>query len=63
MPAAILAIVPAGAGAFHFRAGRKWGGRVPVYFGRILGANLLDVGADEAVHSLIDAVVAKTPIG
>jgi hypothetical protein len=55
--------VPAGAGAFHFRAGRKWGGRVPVYFGRILGANLLDVGADEAVHSLIDAVVAKTPIG
>jgi len=29
--------------------------------GRILGASLLGVGADEAVHSLIDAVVAKTP--
>ncbi|HEU4645402.1 MAG TPA: FAD-containing oxidoreductase [Burkholderiales bacterium] len=30
--------------------------------GRILGASLLGVGADEAVHSLIDAVVAKTPV-
>jgi pyruvate/2-oxoglutarate dehydrogenase complex dihydrolipoamide dehydrogenase (E3) component len=29
--------------------------------GRILGASLLGTGADEAVHSLIDAVVAKTP--
>jgi pyruvate/2-oxoglutarate dehydrogenase complex dihydrolipoamide dehydrogenase (E3) component len=29
--------------------------------GRILGASLLGVGADEAVHSLVDAVVAKTP--
>ena len=30
--------------------------------GRILGASLLGTGADEAVHSLIDAVVAKTPV-
>ena len=30
--------------------------------GRILGASLLGVGADEAVHSLIDAVYAKTPV-
>jgi len=29
--------------------------------GRILGASLLGVGADEAVHSLIDAIYAKTP--
>ena len=29
---------------------------------RILGASLLGVGADEAVHSLIDAVYAKTPV-
>ena len=29
--------------------------------GRILGAALLGVGADEAVHSLVDAVYAKTP--
>jgi pyruvate/2-oxoglutarate dehydrogenase complex dihydrolipoamide dehydrogenase (E3) component len=29
--------------------------------GRILGASLLGVDADEAVHSLIDAVYAKTP--
>jgi pyruvate/2-oxoglutarate dehydrogenase complex dihydrolipoamide dehydrogenase (E3) component len=29
--------------------------------GRILGASLLGTGADEAVHSLIDAVYAKTP--
>ena len=29
--------------------------------GRILGASLLGVGTDEAVHSLLDAVVAKTP--
>ena len=28
---------------------------------RILGASLLGVGCDEAVHSLIDAVYAKTP--
>jgi len=28
---------------------------------RILGASLLGTGADEAVHSLIDAVYAKTP--
>jgi pyruvate/2-oxoglutarate dehydrogenase complex dihydrolipoamide dehydrogenase (E3) component len=28
---------------------------------RILGAALLGTGADEAVHSLIDAVYAKTP--
>jgi pyruvate/2-oxoglutarate dehydrogenase complex dihydrolipoamide dehydrogenase (E3) component len=27
----------------------------------ILGASLLGTGADEAVHSLIDAVYAKTP--
>lgn len=30
--------------------------------GRILGASLLGVGADEAVHSLIDAVVERTPV-
>jgi pyruvate/2-oxoglutarate dehydrogenase complex dihydrolipoamide dehydrogenase (E3) component len=30
--------------------------------GRILGASLLGTGADEAVHSLIDAVHAKTPV-
>jgi pyruvate/2-oxoglutarate dehydrogenase complex dihydrolipoamide dehydrogenase (E3) component len=30
--------------------------------GRILGASLLGTGADEAVHSLIDAVYAKTPV-
>ena len=30
--------------------------------GRILGASLLGTGADEAVHSLIGAVVAKTPV-
>jgi pyruvate/2-oxoglutarate dehydrogenase complex dihydrolipoamide dehydrogenase (E3) component len=29
--------------------------------GRILGAALLGVGGDEAVHSLVDAVYAKTP--
>jgi len=29
--------------------------------GRILGASLLGTGADESVHSLIDAVYAKTP--
>jgi pyruvate/2-oxoglutarate dehydrogenase complex dihydrolipoamide dehydrogenase (E3) component len=28
---------------------------------RILGASLLGTGADESVHSLIDAVYAKTP--
>jgi len=28
---------------------------------RILGASLLGTGADEAVHSLIDAVYAKMP--
>ncbi len=31
--------------------------------GRILGASLLGTGADEAVHSLIDAVYARTPHG
>jgi pyruvate/2-oxoglutarate dehydrogenase complex dihydrolipoamide dehydrogenase (E3) component len=30
---------------------------------RILGAALLGTGCDEAVHSLIDAVYARTPIG
>jgi pyruvate/2-oxoglutarate dehydrogenase complex dihydrolipoamide dehydrogenase (E3) component len=30
---------------------------------RILGAALLGTGCDEAVHSLIDAVYSKTPIG
>jgi pyruvate/2-oxoglutarate dehydrogenase complex dihydrolipoamide dehydrogenase (E3) component len=30
--------------------------------GRILGASLLGTGADEAVHSLIDVVHAKTPV-
>lgn len=30
---------------------------------RILGAALLGVGADEAVHSLIDAIYARTPYG
>jgi pyruvate/2-oxoglutarate dehydrogenase complex dihydrolipoamide dehydrogenase (E3) component len=35
----------------HVEAGSK----------RILGAALLGTGADEAVHSLIDAVYAKTP--
>lgn len=29
---------------------------------RILGASLLGVGADEAVHSLVDAVYARTPV-
>jgi pyruvate/2-oxoglutarate dehydrogenase complex dihydrolipoamide dehydrogenase (E3) component len=29
--------------------------------GRILGASLLGTGADEAVHSLLDAVYARTP--
>ena len=29
--------------------------------GRILGASLLGTGADEAVHSLIDAVYSKMP--
>jgi pyruvate/2-oxoglutarate dehydrogenase complex dihydrolipoamide dehydrogenase (E3) component len=31
--------------------------------GRILGASLLGTGADESVHSLIDAVYARTPHG
>jgi pyruvate/2-oxoglutarate dehydrogenase complex dihydrolipoamide dehydrogenase (E3) component len=30
--------------------------------GRILGAALLGTGCDEAVHSLIDAVYARTPV-
>lgn len=34
---------------------------VEVSSNRILGASLLGVGADEAVHSLLDAVYAKTP--
>jgi pyruvate/2-oxoglutarate dehydrogenase complex dihydrolipoamide dehydrogenase (E3) component len=29
--------------------------------GRILGASLLGTGADESVHSLIDAVYSKLP--
>ena len=29
---------------------------------RILGAALLGTGCDEAVHSLIDAVYARTPV-
>ena len=28
---------------------------------RILGASLLGTGADEAVHSLVEAVYARTP--
>ena len=31
--------------------------------GRILGAALLGTGCDEAVHSLVDAVYARTPVG